>query len=149
MEQFRQASALMERLLEGEYGRLDARQDDYPRYLQALCLYWEGDRYGAYEKCVGLLHRTPWTPTQDRAAFCAANLAYALGRGDEAAKLLLRLAGERRANEWVYRARLKLGFWLAAAGERGAAARWLAAIPQSGGGYHLMAQQQLEAMGRR
>ena len=36
-----------------------------------------------------------------------------------------------------------------AAGERGAAARWLAAIPQSGGGYHLMAQQQLEAMGRR
>ena len=36
-----------------------------------------------------------------------------------------------------------------ATGQRRITARWLATIPQSGGGYHLMAQQQLEAMGRR
>lgn len=134
---------LVDRLLAGEFGPSNAQKAQYPRLLRGLARHARGDRAGALED-LGLVMRGPWSITQDRAAFAAANLLWATNRQADAARLLDRLGSSGRSNDYVHRAQLALGLRLAAVGEDREAARWLSRVPPAAAGYYALARQQLE-----
>jgi hypothetical protein len=145
-EQHDRAASLMARLSMGEFGAVDARQDDYPAYLRAMTFYWRRDRALAVEHCLGLIGSGPWTITQDRAAFTASNILWQMGQPGAGAALLDKLASSSRDNAYVQRARLSLGLRLAAAGERAKAEALLRKIPPSAGGLQKMAGERIEEL---
>ncbi len=148
-ERFDRARSLAGRLLAGEFGALDAKQDDYPQFLIGTCRHWERDRKGAYEACKAVLDEEEWTLTQDRAAFTAANLSWYVRDEKillEGMDLLERMAASRRDNPYVHRARLVLGVRLLELGQVEEGAKWLRRVPGKQSGYRKVARRYLEAL---
>ena len=131
--------AMTDRLLAGEFGPMDSRKAQYPRLLRGLAQHARRDREATIAELSEAL-RGPWTITQDRAAFALANGLWGARRYEDSAKLLERLAGSGRANDYVYRAQLALGLRLHAAGQFRDALKWLDRVPESAP-YHALAQQ--------
>jgi len=133
------ALAMTDRLLAGEFGPMDARKAQYPRLLRGLAQHARRDRDASIAELREAL-RGPWTITQDRAAFALANAFWGARRYEDSAKLLERLAGSGRSNDYVWRAQLALGLRLHATGQFRDALKWLDRVPESAP-YHALAQQ--------
>jgi hypothetical protein len=136
-------------MLAGEFGPLNPRQDDYPRFLVGSCRNWQRDRRGAFETYRAILDERTWTITQDRAAFTAGNISWYVPDEKvicEGLEILRRAASAGRANPYVHRARLVLGVRLMKLGRVREGAAWLARVPKSASGYFSVAQEYLGAL---
>ena len=147
---FGTAAEIAERMLAGEFGKLDKKQDDYPKYLIALCRHWDKDRLGAFKLCRELTEGDDWTLTKERASISAANLALQMGNVKimaEGLRILEKLAELNKDDLFVHHARLSLGSRLIQLGAIDDGAKWLAKVPQGKGyesGYYIMAQRYLK-----
>ena len=147
---FEMAAKLAERMLSGEFGKLDKNQGDYPKYLVALCRHWDKDRLEAFKLCRELIQGEDWTLTKERASISAANLALQMGSREfmaEGISILEKLAELKHDDPFVHRARLSLGTRLIQLGAIDDGAKWLTKVPQGKGyesGYYVIAQQYLK-----
>ncbi|MCX7933780.1 MAG: hypothetical protein N3A66_00800, partial [Planctomycetota bacterium] len=148
-QRFERAREIAERILAAEFGRLDARQDDYPRFLLASCQHWERDRKGAYLACKQVLSGREWTITQDRAAFVAGNLSWYIPEQEvmrEGLEILKKLAAAERENPYTHRARLVLGLRLLSLGEIKEGLKYLLRVKGRESGYALVAREYAKAL---
>jgi len=148
-QRFDQAEEIARRMLAGEFGKLDVKQDDYPQFLLACCRHWKHDRKAAYLACKKMLDSKGWTLTQDRAMFMAANLSWYIPEVEimrEGMELLRKMAEAKRDNPYTRRARLLLGLRLMKLGELKEGAKWLARVAGKESGYVFVAQQYLGAL---
>ena len=150
---FDKSANLAKRLLNGEFGKLDAKQDDYPKYLLASCSYWSKNRKEAFITCRELLDDNVWTFTKDRAAITAANISWQIPDPQivtDGIEILFKLAGANRENPYVHRARLILGSRLLQLGAIDEAEKWLKKVPNgkdgNESGYYIVAQDYLKAI---
>ena len=147
---FGTAAEIAERMLAGEFGKLDKKQADYPKYLIALCCHWDKDRLEAFKLCRELTEGDDWTLTKERASISAANLALQMGNVKimaEGLRILEKLAELNKDDRFVHHARLSLGSRLIQLGAIDDGAKWLAKVPQGKGyesGYYIMAQRYLK-----
>ena len=147
---FGTAAKLAERMLAGEFGKLDKKQNDYPKYLIALCRNWDKDRTEAFKLCRELAEGKDWTLTKERASISAANLAMQAGNVEimaEGLRILENLASLNKEDPFVHRARLSLGLRLIQLGSIDEGEKWLKKVPQGKdyeSGYFVVAKQYLE-----
>ena len=147
---FGTAAELAERMLAGEFGKLDKKQDNYPKYLIALCRNWDKDRLEAFKLCQELADVKDWTLTKERASISAANIALQMRNPEimtDGLRILTKLAELNKDDLFVHHARLSLGTRLIQLGAIDDGAKWLAKVPQGKddeSGYYIIAQQYLK-----
>jgi len=142
-QQFDKATELCDRLLANEFGRLHARQADYPAYLTAIASYRNGvSGAKAREYLLRILQRSQISITQIRATFAFANVTPPnRSPEDDTAVVayLARLAGNSDAGKYAMMARIELGRRVIASGDPQGGENWLRSVPANAGDHHAIA----------
>ncbi len=148
-ERFPEAATLARRLLEGEFGRLNGKESDYPWFLIGSAFYrmpGKGRRDAA--ACFGkVLERREHTLTEDRALFSMGNLARCAREGElfrQGHEYLRELAYSKNGNEFSYRARVEYGWRLLGTRHEKEGLKLLKSLPKRAGIYRALAERVLQ-----
>ncbi len=143
-QRYDQSLAMHQRLLNGEFGKLNDPQRDYPFLAQGLCFQRLGQPMEALAMFRKVIER--WAPgdagfTDVRAATTAGNIAV-WARDEELSKegrqMLEKVIGSGAKNEFVYQAAVTLGRYEIQRGDKVKGLALLRQVPRSAGSsYHI------------
>jgi len=148
-QQFDKATEICDRLLAGEFGRLNSAQQDYPHYLLGSALYRGKWKAGANSAELAIrtwdkiLANRDGTFTEPRVAVIISNVARMVGNPEvqqHGQQLLIETASSNADHPWVHEAKIILAFDLMWEQRDEQAKRLLRRVPSSAGEKYERAQ---------